>query len=166
MLNAGRWRELVATFDSPIGLFGLHPGRRVRFDQLLEIPIVALALRQAGRGSEADRLLREAESAVQVAYRRGRVPFHFDVEAAAVFAVQGRKSAALKSLERAFQRGWRQNSGTSLRDIAHEPAFRSLHGEPRFKQLQARLAAHYAREREEVLSVVRGQKPALTSTPP
>jgi TolB-like protein/DNA-binding winged helix-turn-helix (wHTH) protein/tetratricopeptide (TPR) repeat protein len=165
MLNSGRWRELVATFDGPIGLFGLHPSRRVRFDQPLEIPIVALALRQAGRGSEADRLLREAESAVQVAYRRGPVPFHFDVEAAAVFAVQGRKNAALKSLERAFQRGWRQNSGTSLHNIADEPAFRSLHGEPRFQRLQGRIADHYARERREVEQVLRAQKVAFTSTP-
>ena len=165
MLNAGRWRELVATYDSPIGLFGLGPTKRVRFDQVLEVPVVALALRQAGRGGEADRLLREAETAVRAAYRRGSVPFSFDVETAAVFAVRGRKDAALKSLERAYQRGWRQNSGTSLRDIAGEPAFRSLHGEPRFKQFQARLAAHYAREREEVLSVVQTQKPALTSTP-
>lgn len=165
MLNSGRWGELVATYDSPTGLFGLGPTKRVRFDQVLETPVVALALRLAGRAGEADRLLREAEMAVRAAHRRGPVPFSFDVETAAVFAVQGRRDAALKSLERAYQRGWRQNSGTSLRDIADEPAFRSLHDEPRFKQLQARLAGHYARERQEVLSVVRGQKPALTSTP-
>jgi TolB-like protein/DNA-binding winged helix-turn-helix (wHTH) protein/tetratricopeptide (TPR) repeat protein len=165
MLNSRRWSELVATYDSPTGLFGLGPAKRVRFDQVLEIPVVALALRQAGRGSEADRLLREAEIAVRAAYRRGAVPFSFDVETAAVFAVRGNKDAALKSLERAYQRGWRQNSGASLPDIADEPAFRSLHDEPRFKQLQARLAAHYAREREEVLSVVRAQKPVFTSTP-
>lgn len=165
MLNSGRWRELVGTYNGPIGLFGLLPRRPIRFDQVLEVPIVALALRQAGRGSEADRLLREADAAVQAAYRRGQVPFWFDVEAAAVFAVQGRRDAALAALERAFQRGWRQSSGTSLRNIADEPAFRSLHGEPRFKRLQARLAAHYARERDEVLGVLRNQKPALNSAP-
>jgi len=165
MLNDGRWRELVATYDSPVGLFGLGPRRRVRVDQALETPIVALALRQAGRGGEADRLLEEAETAVRKAYRGSRIPFSFEIEAAAVFAAQGRKSAALDALDRAYRRGWRQNSGTSLRDIADEPAFRPLHGEQRFRELQVRLAAHYAREREEVLSFVRGQKPALTSTP-
>lgn len=165
MLNAGRWRELVATYDGPVGLFQLGPGKRVRFDQVLEVPIVALALRQAGRGGEADRLLREAETAARAAYRRGRVPFAVDAETAAVFAVQGKKEAALDALERAYRRGWRQNGGASLRDIGGEPAFRSLHGEPRFKRLQKLLADHYARERREVEAVLRSQKPALNSRP-
>jgi TolB-like protein/DNA-binding winged helix-turn-helix (wHTH) protein/tetratricopeptide (TPR) repeat protein len=155
MLNAGRWRELVATYHGPVGLFGLGPRRPVRVDHVLEIPIVALALREAGRASEADRLLQEADDAVRTVYRRGQVPFWFDVETAAVFAVQGRRDAALQALERAVQRGWRQNSGTSLRDIAAEPAFRSLLGEPRFKRLQVRIADHYARERRELDIVLR-----------
>ena len=150
MLNAGRWRELVAVYDGPIGLFGLGPHRGVRADQVLEAPIVVLALRRAGRSGEADALLRDADGAVRTVYRQGSVPFWFEVEAAAVFAAQGKKDAALDALDRAYRRGWRQNSGTSLRDIAYEPAFRSLHGEMRFKQLQTRLAAHYARERKEV----------------
>lgn len=160
MLNTGRWRELVATYRSPVGLFGLGPRRRVRADQVLETPIVALALRHAGSGREADRLLREAEIAVRAAHRRGRVPFAFDVESAAVFAVQGRTDAALDALERAFNRGWRQNSGTSLRDIADEPAFRSLHGNPRFERLRGRIAAHYARERKEVVGLLADDSPS------
>ena len=165
MLDAGRWRELVATYDGPVGLFGLKPGKDVRFDQVLETPAIALALRQAGRGGEADRLLRQADAAARAAYRRGRVPFSFDVEMAAVYAVQGKKGAALDALERAFHRGWRQNSGTSLRNIDDEPAFRSLHGDPRFEQVKSQLAAHYARERREVEQVLRTQKVAFNSTP-
>ena len=155
MLNAGRWRELVATYDSKMGLFGLGHRRPVRVDQVAEAPIVALALRSASRGTEADRLLRDADKAARATKGRGRAPFSFDVDAAAVLAVQGRKEAALELLERSYRRGWRQNSGTSLRDIADEPAFRSLHGEPRFARLQARLAAHYARERREVEQALR-----------
>jgi hypothetical protein len=56
----------------------------------------------------------------------------------------------MSALERAYGRGWRQNGGADLRDIGDEPAFRSLRREPRFRQLQSRLTAHYAREREEV----------------
>lgn len=150
MLRADRSPELVATYYSPVGLFGLAPRRRVRLDQAREVPIVSLALRQAGRGPEADRLLREADAAVRAAYRRGRTPFWFDADSAALFAVEGRKDEAMSALERAYGRGWRQNGGADLRDIGDEPAFRSLRREPRFRQLQSRLTAHYAREREEV----------------
>ena len=85
------------------------------------------------------------------------------------WAVQGRKDEALKSLERAFQRGMAaEQRQHRLRDIADEPAFRSLHGDPRFKQLRARLAAHYARERDESsasYATVRRSEAGLTSTP-
>jgi TolB-like protein/DNA-binding winged helix-turn-helix (wHTH) protein/tetratricopeptide (TPR) repeat protein len=151
MLNAGRSGELAATYDDPVGLFGLGPGKPFRIDQLHEAPIVALALRGAGRSVEADKMLREAEVALRAAYRRGRVPVWFDADAAALFAVEGRRDEALSTLERAFERGWRQNGGADLREIGDEPAFRSLHRDPRFERLRSRLAAHYAQEREEVL---------------
>ena len=154
MLNAGRWRELTATYDSPAGLFGLRPGTQLRVDQLHEVPIIVLALRQAGRAAEANRLLRNADAATRTVYSRGRVPFWFDADAAALFAVEGRHDEALDALEHAYERGWRQNGNADLRDIADEPAFRSLHGEPRFMRLQALLTAHYARERREVVAVL------------
>jgi TolB-like protein/DNA-binding winged helix-turn-helix (wHTH) protein/tetratricopeptide (TPR) repeat protein len=156
MLNAGRWRELVAIYDSPVGLFGLRPRKGIRVDQLHEVPVVAVALREAGRGAEAGRLLREADAAVRAVYRRGRVPFWFDADAAALFAVQGRNDEALATLERAFRRGWRQNGSSDLRHIADEPAFRTLHNEPRFKAIAARVEAHYAKERREIEQLLRG----------
>lgn len=154
MLDAGRSRELVATYDSPAGLFGLRQRAQVRVDQLHEVPVVALALRQSGRAAEADRLLREADAATRTVYSRGRVPFWFDADAAALFAVAGRHDEALDALERAYERGWRQNGNADLRDIADEPAFGSLHGDPRFKRLQTLLTAHYARERRETAAVL------------
>lgn len=155
MLDAGRTAELVSTYRGRIGLMGIRPGVRVRPHQIDAVPIVALALRQAGLRAQAGRILSDAEAAIRAAYRRGRVPLYFDVDSAAVFAVQGRNDAALNALEEAFQRGWRQNSGAHLQNIADEPAFRTLHGEPRFKQLQTALAAHYARERRELEQLLR-----------
>lgn len=149
MLGASRARELAAAYDGPMGLLRLRPRQPLRVDQLPEAPVVALALRQAGRAAEADRLLREADAAVRAIYRRTRVPFWFEADAAAIWAVQGRKDEALTALERAFGRGWTHTANTDLRDIADEPAFRSLHGNPRFERLRARLAAHLARERKE-----------------
>jgi hypothetical protein len=161
MLRVGRSSEIVATYDSPVGLFGLSSGRRVRVDQVREVPVAALALRSVGRGAEADRLLREADAVVRTVYSRGQVPFWFDADAAALFAVEGKKNEALSMLERAFRRGWRQNGSSDLRDFADEPVFRSLHGDRRFEGLRAKLASHYARERAEVLHL----RPRLTGRP-
>jgi hypothetical protein len=52
-------------------------------------------------------------------------------------------------LERAMRRGWTDTGNTDLADIADEPAFSSLHGQPRFERIRAGLAAHLARERAE-----------------
>ncbi|HZB69144.1 MAG TPA: winged helix-turn-helix domain-containing protein [Sphingomicrobium sp.] len=151
MLNAGRWRELVTTYDGSVGIQGIRPGRRLRVDQLSEAPVVALALRAGGRSQEAERLLRDADSITRNVYRKGKVPFWFDAQSAAIFAALGKKGEALSTLERAFDRGWRQSDGADLRNLADEPVWRSLHGEPRFERLRARITAHYAQERQEML---------------
>ena len=153
MLNAGRTSELAATYRSPVGLLRVRPRQALRIDQLGEAPLVALALRQSGQKAEAVRLLGEADAATRAVYRRGQVPFWFDADAAAIWAVQGNKDAALTMLERAIDRGWTHSGTTDLRDIADEPAFRSLHGQPRFERLRARLAAHFARERSETVAL-------------
>jgi hypothetical protein len=128
----------------------MRSGLPLRVDQLNEAAVVALALRQAGRGAEADRLLGEADAAMRAVYGRGRVTFWFDAEAAAIRAVQGRKDEALAMLDRAIGRGWAHAGGIDLRDIASEPAFQSLRGDLRFERLRAGIAAHNARERAEI----------------
>lgn len=153
MINVGRWSELVATYDSVIGFQGLRPGGQPRVDQLSEAPIVALALRAGARADEADHLLREAASLSRTVSWKSKVPFWFDAQSAAIYAALGKQDEALAALQRAFERGWRQSDGADLRDIADEPAFRSLHGDPRFERLRVRIAAHYAREREETINL-------------
>lgn len=149
MLKAGRAGELIATYDSPVGLLTIRPGPRLRVDQLHEAPVVALALRQAGRAAEAQRLMREADTLARTVYRRNQVPFWFEVDMASIWAVQGKSDQALAMLEHAAGRGWVHTINTDLRDIADEPVFQSLHGQARFNRLRARIAAHLAREREE-----------------
>jgi TolB-like protein/tetratricopeptide (TPR) repeat protein len=149
MVNAGRWSQLAAAYDSPIGLMSLRRGLPLRIDQLSEAPVVALMLRQAGRPAEADRLLRQADALVRSVYRRSAVPVWFDAEAAAIFAVEARPDEALSMLEHAMARGWWHAGGTDLRDLAEEPAFRSLHGNQRFERIRAALDEHYKRERAE-----------------
>ena len=149
MLNAGRARELIATYDGPTGLLRLRSGKAVRVDQLSETPVIALALRAAGRKAEADRILRQADAAMRAVLARGRVPFWFEADAAAIWAVQGRTGDAISMLERAMSRGWAHVGSADLPDIGDEPAFRSLHKDPRFERIRAKLSANHARERRE-----------------
>ena len=74
MLNAGRAKELAATYDSPVGLLSLRPNEAVRVDQLHEAAVVALALRRAGRPAEADRLLSKATSTLRRSIVSDRPP--------------------------------------------------------------------------------------------
>ena len=60
MLKAGRAQELAAMFDAPAGLLSLRLSEPLRTDQLHEAAVVALALQQAGRAADADRLLSQA----------------------------------------------------------------------------------------------------------
>lgn len=153
MLKAGRAKELAATYDGPVGLLSLRPNQPVRADQLHEAAIVALALRQAGRPADADRLLNQAASRIAAVYRQATIPFTLDADVAAIWAVLGRRDQALSMLERAMRRGWTYSANTDLLDIADEPAFQSLRGQPRFELIRTRLAAHLARERAETVQL-------------
>ena len=154
MLNADRAREMVATFDGPNGLLGLRRGEPVGPCQFQEVPLVALALRSVGRNEEAGILLLQADARLRAAYRRGKVPTFFDADAAAVWAVQGKTGLALEALQRSFKRGWAHAGRIDLPNLEDEPAFRSLHGDPRFKALIANYKTHYARERAETAQIL------------
>lgn len=149
MFNAGRPRELAATYDKPGGLLGLRPRQPPRVDQLSEVAIVAATLKQVGRTADADSLVGKADRAIREVYRRNKVPFWFDAAAAEVWAVQGRTDDALTALERAVDRGWAHAGRADLPSLANEPAFAPLRGNPRFDRLCAKIAAIYARERRE-----------------
>jgi tetratricopeptide (TPR) repeat protein len=153
MLNAGRERDLAATYDSPTGLFSLRADEAVRADQLHEAAIVALALMRSGRRADADRLLAQANSRIRTIYHGDAIPFAVDADIASIWAVQGRTGQALSMLERAVRRGWTHGGTTDLPDIGDEPAFKSLRGQPRFERIRAMLAADLARERAETVQL-------------
>jgi TolB-like protein len=150
MLNAGRSAELAALYDGPVGLLEIRPNVPFLACRTRDAPTVALALRAQGRHREAAALLRAAEASVLYKYRQGTVPVWAETDAAAVWAASGKSALALDALERAVRRGWVGAGTTDLPRIADEPAFRSLRGLPRFKALEAQLAARLARERAEI----------------
>lgn len=154
MLNAGRAAELAATYDRPLGLLGMHKGQPLTMCRTRDAPLVALALRAAGRPKEAAALLTEAEAQVRYAYSQGTVPVWFEVDAAQVWATSGKPDLALNALERAMRRGWVSAGTTDLPRVEDEPTLRSLRGLPRFNAIRAHLKAHYLRERAETLAVI------------
>jgi TolB-like protein/DNA-binding winged helix-turn-helix (wHTH) protein len=155
ILQAGRADDLVATYDSPTGLLGIRRGVPINICYVRDAATVALALREVGRGREADALLAQADAVVRAAGRQGRVPKWFDEDAAGIWAVQGKPDLAIAALERALRRGWMHTSRTDLARLSDEPAFRSLRGRPRFEALQAKYDAHFARERRETAQVLK-----------
>lgn len=160
LINAGRADEVVALYDSDEGIMRISrrrlPGLPAR--PFYDGPVVAAALRAAGREAEADRILAHLDRSIAMAWHRndGRLPYTFLAEAAQTWAMRGKHDAALSALERAMRGGWAYVAGygdSSLPDIGDEPAFRSLRGNPRFERVRARLNAHLARERRELRAI-------------
>lgn len=149
MLASGRARELVATYDTPIGLLGIRRGRPLEVCFLQSAALVALALRDVGREEEAKALLLQSDALLRAEYKHGKVPTWFDDDAAAIWALQGRADLAVDALERALRRGSAHATRTDLARLADEPALRSLRGNTRFQAVRSKYEAHYAKEREE-----------------
>jgi tetratricopeptide (TPR) repeat protein len=154
LLNSGRGQDLVLLYDrafrSPEDMARRHPGGHEGFVE--DAANLAVALREAGRGAEADRLLVLAARMIDDTMRHGRVPLRFKANAAAVWAVQGRRDAALAALGEVISAGWRWQSTSVFPPLAEQPAFRSLRDDPRFGRWDATMRAELARERREVLA--------------
>lgn len=162
LVNEGRYADVASLydrrFDTPEEFAALPRGHM--FFVADAVPVI-IALRHAGRSSEADRIEQLALQAVAERYRAGPVPRGYEAFAAQLYAIAGQQQRALNVLSRAIDRGWlsRVNMGTlndstgvSMPDIAHEPAFKPLIGNPRFQELRGRMEFVYARERGKIMA--------------
>ena len=150
MLAAGRAGELVATYDSNVGLMAIRQDEPMGLCMLQDVPTLALALRAVGRAGEANALLVQAEALVRTVYRGGKVPAWFDDDAAGVWSVQGKLGLAMDALERAQRRGW-VHAGPSDLELESEPAFQALRNLPRFRAIIVKRKSLLARERQQAL---------------
>lgn len=151
LMKEGRSAELLRLYDrrfgSPDELHAIVHGGS---------PEVVMALRDAGRRAEADRLARLSEADARKIASRGRVPFEFHFERSQFLAVEGRHDEAIAALEKAARLGWfYNNEDYSFRDIGQEPAFRDIKSDPRFQRIRAYFARHAVRERLQVQSLPR-----------
>jgi len=91
-----------------------------------------------------------AEAAVRKTLSLGRVPCWYYSIAAQLWAVAGRRNESISALEHAANEGWFYGAERdSFSDLAFEPAFASLRGEPRFQRLRSHFLRHAERERDE-----------------
>jgi hypothetical protein len=65
-------------------------------------------------------------------------------------AAQGQGGEAVAMLDTALRRGWFPDGRATTLDLAQEPAFRALRGEPRFEAMRKRILDHIAKERAEL----------------
>jgi hypothetical protein len=159
LLTAGREAELVRLYDrrfaSPEAFV---KGELGHWNIIASAPMVGLALAKVGRKDESDRLLALADAAVRRTLGRGRVPNAYHFLCAQLWAAMGDKRAAVTALQRAEKLGWRYSQSDSLPDLADEPAFAPLRGNPLFERIRADERALVERERREL-----GPLPALSA---
>ena len=155
MLNHGRAKELIATYDGPTGLLGVRKGQAVGTCYLTNAAVVAVALRAVGRNHEADEIVREADAAMRGAYARGVVPTWLDDDAAGIWALEGKRDRAVDALDRALRRGSAHVTRTDLPLLSDEPSLRSLRGYAPFEAVLAKYEAHFAKERLETVQALK-----------
>lgn len=152
LINAGRAAEAARLYDlrfsSPRDMTLKQPLGHATF--VRHAALVALALRMSGREAESRELVANVDSQVRRVMTSGRVPAWYHALSAQLWAVAGRREAALTSLQQAVRLGWfYSRERDSFADIAIEPTFRSLRGDPRFERIRNAFNSHIQRERAQ-----------------
>jgi hypothetical protein len=152
LINKGRSNEVVALYRQRFGSIDrLQPFPGDHWSYVENGTAIAIALREVGQEDEANRLLAVLRKSVDERLSKGRVPRPYYFLAAQVAAAQGNVASALSLLEKFAQSNrWWYFHQEIFGDIADEPAFRSLKGNPRFETIAARQRAWQAKERREI----------------
>ena len=150
MVKFGRSRDLLSLYRDGFqnaDEFVSVTGQRNMLPELAAN--LAFALRAHGRDEEARYLLASASRRLEQVLERtpsrtasGRL--------ALVRAAQGEDAQAVALLAAAQRKGWLPDGRTITLDLAEEPAFQSLKGDPGFEAVRKRILDHLARERAEL----------------
>ena len=113
-------------------------------------PNLATNLRAAGEAAQSDGILADDEELVASKLRMAPDDPSFQLNLAQLRAAQGRDGEALDSLGKAVAGGWLPDREFFATDIADEPCFAHLKGQPRFEAARQSILARIAAERRKV----------------
>jgi hypothetical protein len=111
---------------------------------------LASALEMQGFDEEAAYLLDQASLRVQRALKLVPNNRLASGRLAMIRAAQGDRAGAVSQLEAALKTGWFPDGRNVALDLAREPAFRELRGDPRFEAARKRILDHIAKEQAEL----------------
>ena len=132
-------KQFPGAFATPIEV---DMDARRRSDELLEIAI--LLQMQDPASARVAELIDIAEQKMQLVDQRF-IPWQRSLDRAGIAAARNDRQTAMQQLEQSFELGLRSRWRNHLMSTI---AFNSLHDEPEFKQLVARLEADMERQRE------------------
>ena len=141
----GYYKAAFRTPDEFAAAFTTHPGFYMSF-----APNVAVNLRAAGENAQSDGILADDEELVASKLRMAPDDPSFQLNLAQLRAAQGRDGEALDSLGKAVAGGWLPDREFFATDIADEPCFAHLKGQPRFEAARQSILARIAAERRKV----------------
>jgi adenylate cyclase len=127
--------EFAADFDDPEDFVAL-------------VPVLAISLQRSGHASEAPALLSLAATRGEALLKAGNPRAAGWL--ARIYAVQRRKDQALSLLTSAINRHWLPPPPIMHNDLARDPAFAMLKGNPSFEALRQQILGTIARERAQV----------------
>lgn len=151
MIELGHSRDVVSLYRAGFRDADDFVSRTESRNMLPELSVnVAVALEMQGSDEEASYLLTQASQRVEQSLKlmpNNRLAYG---RLAIIRAAQRDRPEALSQLEAALRAGWHPDGRNVALDLAKEPAFRELRGDPRFEAARKRILQHIAKERAEL----------------
>nr|WP_277622765.1 tetratricopeptide repeat protein [Sphingomonas telluris] len=110
---------------------------------------IAVALQAEGQEDEARYLLDSAATRLEMVLKRTPLA-DATGQLAMIRAVQGDRAQSVTLLNKGIDREWLPNGRDVALDLAQEPAFEGLQGDPGFEAARKRILDHIAEERAEL----------------
>jgi len=153
LISEGRSALLVSLYDRRFKSPEEYVSRCPQFCNPISAgPALVLALRQAGRRADADRLLTALKRTIERLEAASDQDFNTELSGARLAALAGNTKDAMRRLRDAVSRGWK-GQDTGFPDPESDPALDNLRKDPEFQSVLKLLRASQAAEAERLSHV-------------